>query len=224
MNQFTIYKNYYYLIKVLSNENQMKITHAILEYMFDDIEPDFNEEDGNIFYVWTNLKMALDTSKNKSKNAIKPSNSNKKAKKSKQNQNEIKSKSNENQNEIKTKTNNIFIFLISNFNYLKDRGLLRGKIEEWLEYKNQRKDYYTERGFKSFLTQIQNNCEKYGDKSVIELIDECMANNYKGIVFEKLEKKQRNTKQSTLPSWFDKDFDEEEGFFTNEERESFKSN
>ena len=69
-------------------------------------------------------------------------------------------------------------------------GSVRGKIEEWIEYKKQRKEKYTEKGFNSLLKQIQNNCEKYGEENVTNLIDECMANNYKGIIFEKLEKKQ----------------------------------
>ncbi len=190
MNQFTIYKNYYYLIKTLKREEQETLSLAIFEYMFENIEPQF-EENTNLFYVWENIKMPLNTSKKQGENGKNPKKIQKKSKKNpKRNQKE---------------TNNIFLFLISNNNYIKDRGLLRGKIEEWLDYKNQRHDPYTERGFKSLLTQIQNNCEKYGDDNVIKLIDECMASNYKGIIFEKLNNKTK--KESKLPGWFDKNLE-----------------
>ena len=121
----------------------------------------------------------------------------------KNNQKTTKKQPNENQIETKKQTNNIFLFLISNFLFLKDRGLLRGKIEEWLEYKKQRKDKpYTEIGFKKLLSQIENNVNKYGEAAVIELIDECMSNNYQGIIFDKLKTKKPVTQE--LPEWFDK--------------------
>lgn len=176
MNQFTVYKNYYYLIQTLKEEEKQILSLAIFEYMFEDIEPNF-EEKTNLFYVWENIKMPLNTSKKQGSNR----------KKTKENQKITKKKPKENQKES---NKNTFLFLISNISYFKDRGLLRGKIEEWIEYKKQRKEKYTEKGFNSLLKQIQNNCEKYGEENVTNLIDECMANNYKGIIFEKLEKKQ----------------------------------
>lgn len=176
MNQFTVYKNYYYLIQTLKEEEKQILSLAIFEYMFEDIEPNF-EEKTNLFYVWENIKMPLNTSKKQGSNRKKP----------KENQKKTKKKPKENQKES---NKNTFLFLISNISYFKDRGLLRGKIEEWIEYKKQRKEKYTEKGFNSLLKQIQNNCEKYGEENVTNLIDECMANNYKGIIFEKLEKKQ----------------------------------
>lgn len=176
MNQFTVYKNYYYLIQTLKEEEKQILSLAIFEYMFEDIEPNF-EEKTSLFYVWENIKMPLNTSKKQGSNR----------KKTKENQKKTKKKPKENQKES---NKNTFLFLISNISYFKDRGLLRGKIEEWIEYKKQRKEKYTEKGFNSLLKQIQNNCEKYGEENVTNLIDECMANNYKGIIFEKLEKKQ----------------------------------
>ena len=206
INQFTFFRNYHDFIKELNYEKKCQFLIAIDEYVFEDNEPYF---DGLDKAIWNMIKVSLDVSKNKSANARKPSNSNKKTK----NQNEIKSKSNENQIKIKSKSNEkqcsiSFSSSISNNNYLKDRGLLRGKIEEWLEYKLQRKEKYTERGFKSLLTQIQNNCELYGDDNIVSLIDECMASNYKGIIFEKLEKKPK--KVGHIPDWFDKEHEAKE--------------
>ena len=158
INQFTFFRNYHDFIKELDYEKKCQFLIAIDEYVFDDKEPYF---DGLEKAIWNMIKVSLDVSKNKSNNARKTSNSNKK----KKNQIKIKSKSNENQMKIKSKSNEnqcsiSFSLSISNNNYIKDRGLLRGKIEEWLEYKEQRNETYTERGFKSLLTQIENNCKR----------------------------------------------------------------
>ena len=65
---------------------------------------------------------------------------------------------------------------------------LNNSVKEWFEYKKQRKDKFTEMGKKKLITQIKNNVDKYGVKAVVNLIDECMANNYQGIIFDKLGK------------------------------------
>ena len=38
------------------------------------------------------------------------------------------------------------------------------------------------------MTRIEKYTKKFGEEKMIELIDECMASNYKGIIFEKLDK------------------------------------
>ena len=175
--------------------------------MFENIEPNFTEENGELFYIWINLKMPLDTSKKQGCNALK----------SKKNPKEIQKKSKQKPKTNQTKTNNIstFLFLISNFNYL-DRGLLRGKIEEWLRYKEERKEIYKETGLKSLLTQIEKNSKKYGDEAVINLIDESMANNWKGIIWDKL----KNKKEEQLPEWFGENIEEIK--ITKEDREELE--
>ena len=63
---------------------------------------------------------------------------------------------------------------------------VKSKMSEWVLYKAERKDFYTETGLKSLLRQVEKNCKTYGEHSVIDLIDECMSNLYKGIIFDKL--------------------------------------
>lgn len=180
---FTFYRNYYEIIKYLSPKDRLILYDAISGYIFEDIEPNL---DGMLHGIWLNISRPLDKSKIKSKNG------------QTSNQEEIKTKSNENQNnnqeEIKTKskgvTNNIstFLFLISNFilnnNYSNN---LKNILEEWIKYKQEKKDKYTEIGFKKLLAQIKSNVDKFGEEKIIALINECMANNWKGIIFEKLE-------------------------------------
>lgn len=59
-------------------------------------------------------------------------------------------------------------------------------IEEWLQYKKERREPYKPTGLKSLITEIQNNVNRYGEQAVIELIHKCMAANWRGIIFDKL--------------------------------------
>ena len=67
---------------------------------------------------------------------------------------------------------------------------LRKKVGEWITYKNEKgeKQKYKPTGLNALLTEIDNNRKKYGETAIIELITQCMANNWAGIIWEKLEK------------------------------------
>lgn len=65
---------------------------------------------------------------------------------------------------------------------------LKDKLRDWLKYKTERKESYKEQGMKSLLRQIESRAANYGDDAVGNLIDECMASNWKGIIWDKLEK------------------------------------
>jgi hypothetical protein len=80
---FTFFKNYYESIKGINEEDKKDILLAVVEFVFDNIEPNF---EGIKQTVWLLMKPYLITSKNRSNNA-----------KSKQNQNKIKIKSKVNQ-------------------------------------------------------------------------------------------------------------------------------
>lgn len=82
------------------------------------------------------------------------------------------------------------------------RDELQEKMREWIEYKVERKDSYQEQGMKSLLRQIENNSLNYGNQAVCDLIDESMANGWKGIIFDKL--KRQPGKKEMVPSWMNK--------------------
>jgi hypothetical protein len=67
--------------------------------------------------------------------------------------------------------------------------VLQVKLKEWITYKTERKESYKEQGMKSLLKQIENNCVLYGDQAVCDLIDDSMANGWKGIIFDRLKQK-----------------------------------
>jgi len=215
IKSFTFYKNYYDLLDNLPVEDKRLMLEVIVDYIFRDVEP-IGLVKMNLA-IWNNIKMPLDTSKKNSLRSLgngAPIGNQNALKK------QTKNKPKTNQTGNQKQTNNIsnFLFLLSNNIFLKDRGLLRGKIEEWLKYKWEKKEYYKETGFKTLLARIESATSQYGVEEMISLIDECMANNYKGIIFDKLKGK----KVEPTPSWFDKEIKEED-ILTDEEREWIKS-
>lgn len=63
---------------------------------------------------------------------------------------------------------------------------IQNKLNEWMQYKKERKEVYKPTGLKSFISQFKNKLAIYAEEDVIELIDECMANNWRGIIWDKL--------------------------------------
>ena len=65
--------------------------------------------------------------------------------------------------------------------------VMADKLREWFKYKTERKDGYKEQGMKSLLKQVANKVSVYGDTAVCNLIDECMSNGWKVIIWDKLQ-------------------------------------
>lgn len=63
-------------------------------------------------------------------------------------------------------------------------------LKSWFKYKTERREPYKEQGMKSLLRQIENHAQKHGDMAIVELIDDSMANGWKGIIFDRLKKPQ----------------------------------
>ena len=104
MNGFTIYKEYYELITLLTEREQQELLLAITKFMFEDVEPTLNDKQTKIF---NNLRRPLEKSKKRSKcGSITKSNENQEENetKTKEKQKEIKTKSNEKQKENESKT------------------------------------------------------------------------------------------------------------------------
>jgi predicted phage replisome organizer len=84
---------------------------------------------------------------------------------------------------------------------------LQAKMAEWITYKTERKEPYKEQGMKSLLRQVENNQLTYGEKAVCDLIDECMASGWKGIIFDRLKQKPVRQQQmgfgrkEIVPGW-----------------------
>jgi predicted phage replisome organizer len=99
---------------------------------------------------------------------------------------DIKSKNKKNKS-VHESTHDIFSRLLPEYAFSDE---MKEKMEEWITYKTERKETYKEQGMKSLLRQVENNAMKYGAQAVCDLIDECMASGWKGIIFDRLSQKQ----------------------------------
>jgi uncharacterized phage protein (TIGR02220 family) len=129
MNGFTIYKEYYELITLLTEREQQELLLAITKFMFEDVEPTLNDKQTKIF---NNLRRPLEKSKKRSKcGSITKSNENQEENetKVKENQKEIKIKSNENQKENENKTHQD-VNVIVNVNDNVDVNVKKISLEE----------------------------------------------------------------------------------------------
>ena len=73
---------------------------------------------------------------------------------------------------------------------------LHQKIQEWLLYKKERRKTYKPTGVHNLLVQVQNQCQRHGEKAVIEIINRSMANNYEGILWAKIAEEGQTRTQS----------------------------
>lgn len=129
MNGFTIYKEYYELITLLTEREQQELLLAITKFMFEDIEPTLNDKQTKIF---NNLRRPLEKSKKRSKcGSITKSNENQEENEieTKENQKEIKIKSNKNQKENENKTHQD-VNVIVNVNDNVDVNVKKISLEE----------------------------------------------------------------------------------------------
>lgn len=91
---------------------------------------------------------------------------------------------------VRETTRALFLRLLPDYTF---SDLLAEKMAEWITYKTERKEPYKEQGMKSLLRQVENSAAKYGSQAICDLIDECMANNWKGIIFDRLKNQKKST-------------------------------
>lgn len=77
-----------------------------------------------------------------------------------------------------------------------DNEKMNASFEEWLKYKTERKEKYTDTGLNKLVSQINNQLKIYSVDEVVDLIDLCMSRNYKGIIFDILKKP-----KNEIPDW-----------------------
>lgn len=75
---------------------------------------------------------------------------------------------------------------------------LQSAFSKWLSYKQERKEGYKPTGLEALQTEVMNNARKHGEDTVARLIRHCMANGWKGIIFELLVKDGGRFKQAVL--------------------------
>lgn len=68
---------------------------------------------------------------------------------------------------------------------------LQSKVGEWIRYKQSRNEPYKEMGFKSLLSQIHKYEMQDGMDAVLDVMDLSMSNEWKGIIWDKIEHRAR---------------------------------
>ena len=76
---------------------------------------------------------------------------------------------------------------------------MRAKLQEWLAYKAEKRDSYKPTGLKSFMTVVSNKLKVYSEPDVLSLIDNCMANNWQGIIWDRLKGKENDDQPPANP-------------------------
>ena len=63
---------------------------------------------------------------------------------------------------------------------------VRSAVQDWLNYKRERREAYKTTGLKSLLTEIENRAKQHGGQAVAEVIRLSMANNWRGIIWDRI--------------------------------------
>ena len=77
---------------------------------------------------------------------------------------------------------------------------VKESMKEWLAYKLERKEPYKPIGFKNLIAEVYNRTKKHGDSTVIEVMKRSMSNNWKGIIWDTIDKKQFKG-DGGMPQW-----------------------
>ena len=62
------------------------------------------------------------------------------------------------------------------------------KIADWLKYKQEKRQPYKTKGLQALITQVVSKCAEHGEIAVIACIDLSMANNWQGIIWDRIKK------------------------------------
>lgn len=83
---------------------------------------------------------------------------------------------------------------------------LAAAFDDWLKYKREKRQEYKPTGLTSLVSQVRNNAVKYGETVVAALIRKCMAANWQGIIWEKLENSSGTSRGGKPEQYVTQDF------------------
>ena len=66
------------------------------------------------------------------------------------------------------------------------------KIREWLKYKSERRETYKSTGLTALLNRVSQKSGEYGENPVMALMDESMANGWRGIIWDRLKGEEKH--------------------------------
>lgn len=198
-NQFTFYRSYRDALRALPPKEFKAAVLAICDYALDEVEPDLTGIPNSVFIL---IRPTLDSGRIKASNRAKKTETN-----AEQTQNKKKTKSKQTRKEKegegeregeREKENDSSPPIVPPDGLAALSPALRGAVEDWLQYKAEKREPYKPQGLKSLISEVKNNADRYGDAAVIELIRQCMSNNWRGIIFDRLKKAPDGGKSSNV--------------------------
>ena len=212
-SQFTFYRSFFEAVfKIKNKAARAEAYDAICKYALFNDAPDVDKMSDAAAIAFMLIKPNLDASRRKAKSGKSGGNSKQTASKAEANgkQSGSKAEANDKQSGSKAEANDKqeqpasekekekekekenecypptpFSQIIASYSFSEP---LMAKTTAWLKYKSERREGYKEQGLKSLLTQIQKNAAKYGEQAVIDLMEQCMAANWAGIIWDRLMK------------------------------------
>ena len=187
IKSFPFFKNYYSIIKYLNDKDKLIIMNAILEFVFEDKEPNL---EGLNLGIWENIGQPLKSTKASILNGMKGGRQKAKAKPKSKPKTKPKSKPKTKPNQIST-----FLFLFSNLyiSNLDNKEYIYKLFKEYLEIRIKNNYILSE----TVVTRLINKLNEYGktDKAKIEIIQKTINGGWKD--FYPLKESEK------LPEWFE---------------------
>ena len=192
-SQFTFYRSFFEAVfKIKNKAARAEAYDAICKYALFNDAPDVDKMSDAAAIAFMLIKPNLDASRRKAKSGKNGGTSKQTASKAEANgkQEQPASEKEKEKEREKEKENECypptpFSQIIASYSFSEP---LMAKTTAWLKYKSERRESYKEQGLKSLLTQIQKNAAKYGEQAVIDLMEQCMAANWAGIIWDRLMK------------------------------------
>lgn len=63
-------------------------------------------------------------------------------------------------------------------------------FSDWLQYKKERKESYKPTGLKMLVSEIRNRSKEHDESEIVDVIKQCIARGWKGIIWDLLPKKE----------------------------------
>lgn len=214
-SQFTFYESFFNaLSRIKKDADRAKAYDAICAYALYGTEPNMEALPDSAAIAFELVKPNLDSSRRKANSGKRGGEKKQSASEGneeangKQNASKPKAKpkqsasEKENKKENKKEKENECYNPLTPSQEEKFSPLLLDAVHEWLRYKHERKEDYKPTGLEAMTSEIRNKAAEYGDAAVIACIKHCMAQNWKGIIWDKLPKQAPPAQyQRSAQSW-----------------------
>lgn len=223
-SQFTFYESFYNALRRIKKKaDRADAYDAICAYALFGIEPDMDALPDAAAIAFELVKPNLDSSRRKASNGKKGGQSKQTPSKDSESEGEAngddtasKPQANAKQNQANGKqtaskkenkkkkekeVENECYNPLTPLQAEKFSPTLLAAVNDWLCYKHERKEEYTPKGLEAMTSEIRNKASQHGDTAVIACIHHCMAQNWKGIIWDKLPQPSPVQPQKGRQSW-----------------------